>query len=532
MPEPRRYPEIRDLLLVADSITGRTDADAVLTRNGRVSAIGWSEDLRGRGLPERRFDGVITPGFCDAHLHPIGYAAALTRPSLKDAADFEAVAEAMAAAAAARPDGSAVIGLRLDDESLDEGRLPDRHLLDAAVPNRPALMVRYCGHVSVANTRALELAGIGPDTPDPEGGSIDRDNRGLPTGVLRETAGDLASTAIRSLAPPVTRDDVLGGMTALASLGLTSVGGVVDIHEGCWAGGGSDLDALIEAAAYLPIRVAALVIAHTPEELELAAGRIADAGPRLSFLGLKAFADGSLGGRTAAMHQPYHDGPDQRGTHRLDPEWGYSMSIAALRLGGRVAIHAIGDAANSRVLDVMERLLDDGADPAMLRIEHASVLTPDDITRMARLGVTAAVQPAFLASETSWLENRLGPDRLTRTYAFRSLTDSGVPLAGSSDSPVEPPHPLWGMAAARDRCGLTPTERLTAKEAYDLFTIDSSAAIGETRLLHPNERADLVVLDKDPIDIEPDGLRAAQVLATFVEGSPVEVPPGTIAWQT
>ncbi len=520
-----------DLLLVAGSVTGRADADSVLIRDGRISAIGWSKDLGDRGLPEKRFDGAISPGFCDAHLHPIGYTAALHRPSLKDAADFEAVAEAMAAAAAARPDGSAVTGLRLDDESLDEGRLPDRHLLDRAVPDRPALMVRYCGHVSIANTRALELAGIGPDTPDPEGGSIDRDGRGLPTGVLRETAGDLVSTAIRSLAPPVTRDDVLGGMTALASLGLTSVGGVVDIREGCWAGGGSELDALIEAAPDLPIRVAALVIAHTPEDLELAAERMATAGPKLAFLGLKAFADGSLGGRTAAMHEPYHDRPGERGTHRLDPAWAHRMSTAALRLGGRVAIHAIGDAANGRVLDVMECLLDEGADPTMLRVEHASVLTPDDITRLARLGVTAVIQPAFLASEASWLENRLGPDRLARTYAFRTLADAGVPLAGSSDSPVEPPHPLWGMAAARDRCGLTPAERLTAGEAYDLFTVDSATAIGETRMLQPDEPADLVVLDRDPIEIEPDGLRAARVLATFVEGFPVEVPDGTIAWQ-
>jgi predicted amidohydrolase YtcJ len=521
-----------DLLLIADSITGCADADAVLIRNGRISAIGWSKDLGDRSLPAQRFDGVITPGFCDAHLHPIGYTAALHRPSLKDATDFEAVADAMAAAAAARPDGTAVTGLRLDDESLDEGRLPDRHLLDRAVPDRPALMIRYCGHVSVANTRALELAGIGPDTSDPEGGSIDRDDLGLPTGVLRETAGDLVSTAIRSLAPPVTRHDVLGGMTALASLGLTSVGGIVDISAGCWAGGGSELDALIGAAPDLPIRVAALVIAHTPEDLELAAERMADAGPRLSFLGLKAFADGSLGGRTAAMYEPYHDLPGQRGTHRLDPDWAHRMSTATLRLGGRVAIHAIGDAANGRVLDVMEHLLEEGADPTMLRIEHASVLTPEDITRLALLGVTAVVQPAFLASETSWLENRLGPDRLTRTYAFRSLADAGVPLAGSSDSPVEPPHPLWGMAAARDRCGLTPAERLTAGEAYDLFTIDSATAIGETRLLQPGERADLVVLDRDPIETGADGLRAARVLATFVEGSPVEVPDGMTAWQS
>jgi len=520
-----------DRLLVAGPILGHDDADAMLIQDGRIAAIGRSKDLSAPGLPEQRFDGVICSGFCDAHLHPIGYTAALHRPSLKDAADFEAIAEMMAAAAAARPDGTAVTGLRLDDESLAEGRLPDRHLLDRAVPERPALVIRYCGHVSVANTAALDLAGIGPDTPDPEGGTIDRDDLGLPTGVLRETASDLVSTAIRSLAPPVTREDVLGGMTALASLGLVSVGGVVDIREGCWAGGGSELDALIDAAPDLPIRVAALVIAHNPDELELAAERVASAGPKLSFLGLKVFADGSLGGRTAAMHEPYHDRPGLLGTHRLDPEWAHQMSTAAIRLGGRVAIHAIGDAANDRVLDVMERLLSGGADPAMLRIEHASVLTADDITRLARLGITAVVQPAFLASETSWLENRLGPDRLTRTYAFRSLADAGVPLAGSSDSPVEPPHPLWGMAAARDRCGLTPAERLTALEAYDLFTTGSARAIGETRSLQQGEPADLVVLEGDPIQASPDGLRTARVLATFVDGSPVDVPDGVTAWQ-
>lgn len=519
------------LLLIAESVAGRPGADAVLIDGGRVAAVGRSADLGAEGLATECVEGVIAPGFCDAHLHPVGYAAALSRPSLKEAVDFDQVADLLAEAAASMPAGSAVIALRLDDETLAEGRLPDRRLLDRAVPDRPAVAIRYCGHVSVANGPALDLAGIGPGTPDPEGGSIDRDSGGHPTGVLRETATQLVAAALSHLAPPVTPAEVVGAATALASLGLTSIGGIVDSGEGCWAGHGSELDALIGAGPDLPIRVGALVIASTPEELEAAARRIGDAGPRLRFLGFKAFADGSLGGHTAAMNDPFSDDPGTRGTLRLDPDWAYEMATTSLRRGGMVAVHAIGDQANGRVLDLMERLIGDGADPSMLRIEHASVLAPADVARFADLGVTAVVQPAFLASETTWLEKRVGPIRLPLTYAFRTLADAGVPLAGSSDSPVEPPHPLWGMAAARDRCGLTPDERLEAGEAHHLFTGGAAAAVGERRGIAPGAGADLVVLDRDPVDSSPDGLRAARVIATFVDGARVPVPAGITTWK-
>jgi len=515
---------MRDRLLVADSVLGIDEADAVLLRDGIIEAVGRSQALDDGSAPIERFDGMIAPAMCDAHMHPVGYAAVLHRPTLMNAADFDEIADILATAAADSPDGSAVTAMRLDDENLAEGRLPDRRLLDRAVPDRPVFVVRYCGHIAIANTRALDLAGIGPGTPDPAGGSIDRDSEGIPTGVLRETANEIVSGALRDLAPPVTTHDLIEATAALASLGLASVGGIVDIREGCWSGAGSELDALIAAAPDLPIRIGALVVAHTPAELDDAAGRLSNAGPNLQFLGLKAFADGSLGGHTAAMHDPFSDKPDRSGTHRLDPEWAHRMASASIRLGGRVAIHAIGDAANGRVLDVMERLIDEGADPSMLRLEHASVLTAGDLDRFGRLGVTAVIQPAFLASEAEWLETRVGPERLPLTYAFRSLSEAGVPLAGSSDCPVEPPHPLWGMAAARDRCGLTPEQGLTAEAAQDLFTSDAAIAIGESRSLEPGSPADLIILDRNPIEVGPDELREARVAATYVDGSPVGFP--------
>jgi predicted amidohydrolase YtcJ len=518
-------------LLIGDGVRdpGGIHGDAVWTEDGRIVAIGRANDLRRPGLPECRLPGVIVPGLRDAHFHPVGYAATLQRPSLKEATDLAGVAEVLREAAAAHPPGTAVTALRLDDESLAEGRLPDRHFLDDAVPDHPVLLVRYCGHIAVANTRALDIAGIGPDTADPIGGTFDRDAGG-PNGILRETAIPLVSRPLSALAPAIGTGQVIAAVTRLAAAGLTGLGAIVSLDEGLWGGGGNELETLLEAAPDIPLTLRVLVIAHTPEELRDAAIRLDAAGPRISFLGLKAFSDGSLGGHTAALFAPYADRPETSGTDRLDPEWMHEMSRTALDLGGRVAVHAIGDAANSRVLDGFERLLDDGADPGLLRIEHASVLADGDIDRLGRLGITACVQPAFLASETLWLQTRLGADRLERTYPFRSLSDAGVPLAGGSDCPVEPPHPLPGIAAARDRCGIVPAQALTAEEALALFTTGAAAAIGEDARLAADLPATLTVLDRDPVAADPRSLRECRVVATVVEGDEVPVERDAVLW--
>lgn len=507
-------------------------ADAVLIEGTRVRAIGRVDDLAAPDLAvERHPDATIVPGLRDAHLHPVGYAAALQRPSLKNARDFNEIAEIVAAAADSQEPDSAITGLRLDDESLAEGRLPDRDLLDAVAPDRPVLLIRYCGHVAVANSAALEAAGIDDSTPDPPGGVIDRDQHGRPTGVLRETAFEPVTAALRPLTPELTSADVSHGLTALASTGLTEVGAMAATDSGLWGGAASELEVLLEAATSSPIKIGVFVIAPTPERLAQAADRIEAVGGRVRFLGVKMFSDGSFGGHTAAMHEPFSDRPDRRGTDRLDPDWARRMADAALALGGRVAIHAIGDRANGAVLDLMEDLIRVGADPDRLRIEHVSILTRADIERFGRLGVTASIQPAFIASEVAWLEKRVGPERLPLTYPFRSLADAGAPLAGGSDSPVEPPHPLLGMAAARDRLGIVPSESLTADAALDLFTSGAARALGSDGRLEPGSPATFTVLDVDPVTATPDELRSARVVATWVEGSRVTIPDEISAWQ-
>jgi predicted amidohydrolase YtcJ len=496
-----------DAVITADGSIG----DSLVVEGGKVAGIG-------RGLDaDVALDGLITPGLRDAHFHPVTYAASLVQPVLKDASDFAEVGERLRAAAS--DPGAPVVGLRFDDEALAEGRLPTRHDLDAMISDRPVLLHRYCGHIGVANTAALDLAGVGRDTTDPAGGSLDRDD-GVPNGILRETAITLVAAAIaRQRGPSITPDQLSGAMRGLASVGITSIGAILGCGDSAWADLGDETE-LVAAAADIPIRLNVLVIARGIDQLEAAAARVS--GGNVRFIGLKAFGDGSLGGHTAAMYEPFADAATT-GTLRLDNDWAVALARRALPISERIAIHAIGDLANARVLDVFDRLIADGADPAQLRVEHASVLGREEIARFAHSGVTASVQPAFLASESEWLEKRVGPGRLPLTYPFRTLADAGVPLAGGSDCPVEPPQPLWGMAAARDRCGIVPEEGLSAAEALALFTTGAAAAIAEPVPLAVGSPADFIVLDIDPLAASPDDLRRAQVKATFVGGEPIDV---------
>ncbi len=403
----------------------------------------------------------------DHHLHPLGYVSMVTGLELMDAVDFDDLGKRIAGTASESE--GVIIGQRVNDEGMKEAALPTRALLDDVVPNRPVLLYRYCGHIGIANSAALTLAGIDSDTPDPEGGSIDRDRSGLPTGVVRETALGLVSDALSPLTPPVADNDVIGALGDLRRLGLGSITGMVSAGDPIWCGIPNELGTLIRIAPDLPIDIGVIVIADTVAELNHAAETIKRAEGPLTFRGWKEFADGSLGGHTAAMYKPFTDRSDTTGTLRLKKSHALQMGQTALDLGGVVAIHAIGDRANDEVLDIFETLIDGGADPSRLRVEHASVLTDQSIERMARLGVTVSVQPAFLASEGGWLEKRLGSDRMGLIYRFRSLIEAGLTVLGGSDSPVEYPDPSVGIASAVSRHGINETEALTIAQAEALF---------------------------------------------------------------
>jgi hypothetical protein len=252
------------------------------------------------------------------------------------------------------------------------------------------------------------------------------------------------------------------------------------------------------------------------------------AAERLRWLGIKRFGDGSFGGHTAAMHEAYLDVPTT-GTMRLT-DLDREITEASIALGGGAAIHAIGDAACGAVIDMFEELTARGADPARLRIEHASVLTEPDMARLARCGAIAVVQPPFLGSEAGWLGQRLGDERLRRTYAFASLEQAGITLAGSSDSPVEPPDPWAGMALAMDRAGMVIEEQLSAERALAMYTVGAARALGEPDPLAPGSPADFIVVDRDPFAVTPDELRESEVIATYVDGHEVLVDRDQPLW--
>lgn len=405
--------------------------------------------------------------FHDHHIHPLGYVSMVTGLELMEATDWSDLT-ALIADDASGSEG-VIVGHRLNDEGLKEMALPDRHLLDDIAPERPMLLYRYCGHIGIANSAALSLAGVDSSTPDPEGGSLDRDRSGTPTGVVREAALGMISDALSPHVSPPSDSEIVEALRGLTSLGIGSVTGMVSAGEPIWCGIPNELGTLLRIAQDLPIDIRVMVIADTEAELRGAARQIKESDGRVSFHGWKEFADGSLGGHTAAMYEPFSDDTGTTGTLRLRPDHAMAMGRVALDLGGSVAIHAIGDRANDEVLNVFESMLDAGADPMRLRVEHASVLTDAAVERFGKLGVTASVQPAFLASEADWLEKRLGSNRLSMVYRFRSLVEAGVRVLGGSDSPVEYPDPLVGIEAAVGRHGINPAEGLSRADAEALF---------------------------------------------------------------
>ncbi len=459
---------------------------AVLIENSRIAAIGSRQSLQQPGLAEDRHEqGVIQAPRHDHHFHPIGYAAAVTRLSVKDAVDLADLGQRLREQASGLGPGVALVGNRLDDESLTERRLPTRHDLDRMVADRPVLLYRYCGHIAVANSAALALAGVDSES-----------------GILRETGVQPVANAVGAQQPPLEPQAVRRALSGLASLGLGKITAIVSAGEPIWCEVPDEIGTLLAVAADVPLDFDVLVIASQPQELIEAAHRLDQAAPNVSFLGWKEFADGSLGGHTAALYEPYSDDPSTTGTVRLDPGRAALMGQTCLSLGGTIAIHAIGDLANDQVLDVFDDLIRAGGDPAFMRIEHASVLRPATITRMADLGVTASVQPAFIASEVDWLEKRLG-SRAASTYSLAALREAGVPMLGGSDCPVESPNPWWGMAAAAGPGGLG------NESAFRLFGDE----------LRVGDPAHLIVVDRD-IHQSAD-IADTRVLAAYRNGEPI-----------
>jgi predicted amidohydrolase YtcJ len=472
----------------------------------------------------------VFPGMTESHGHLVGYGAALEEVNLGDAASLEEVVARVRRAAAALPPGAWVLGYGWDQNLWPDKRFPTNRTLSAAVADHPVLLRRVDGHAALANARALAAAGITAATPDPPGGRIVREASEQPTGVLLDTAEALLDRAVPApSAADIERRVLLAGRH-LAAFGLT------EIHDAGTTAPELAVLRALHAAGRLPLRVYVMLATNDGDWLdgELAVGPRVSRDGMLAVRAVKLFADGALGSRGALLSAPYSDDPSTRGLEVTSEARLADVVHRAARAGFQPCIHAIGDAAVTRVLDVYERELGARGDVLRPRVEHAQIVRPEDVPRFAELGAVASVQPIHCTSDMPWAPDRLGPIRIAWAYRWRSLLAAGARLCLGSDVPVASPDPRLGMWAAVTRRtpegtppgGWNPAERLSPAEAMAGYTSWAAYAAFEENWrgrIAPGYAADLTVLDRDPTAGDPAAILQAKVLRTVVAGRDVFV---------
>lgn len=496
-------------------------ASGFAVRGGKIVAVGDASKLIGPTTQVLDLKGAtVIPGMIDSHVHMAGLGAMLLSFDLRFEKSPESIAGKIRQAAASRPAGEWIQGRAWDDTNWG-GKLPDASVLDRAAPNHPVALRRVDGHASWVNTRALEVAGITEDTPDPPGGKITRDASGKPTGVLVDRAQALVASKI----PPPTEEQVRRNLKRAAEecarLGLTTV------HD---AGiGATELAAYraLIAAAELPVRIYAMIGGQGALWQEYLK-RGPEIGDLLTVRSIKLVADGAMGSRGAAFWQPYSDDPRNTGLLILKPAEIEKVAREAMAEGFQVNTHAIGDRANRTVLDAYGAVLG-RKNNRRFRIEHAQVVSLPDFALFAKFDVIASIQSTHATSDMRWAEARLGPDRMLGAWAPKRFLRSGVRIANGSDTPVENLNPLWGFYAAVTRQdhqgnppgGFLPNEKLSREEALQSWTFDGAYAAFEEKLkgsLESGKLADFVVLSKDIMKVPERQILNARVTMTVLGG--------------
>jgi predicted amidohydrolase YtcJ len=501
---------------------GLPPATALAVKDGLVVALGSDADvaaLVGRGTRVVDLAGrLVVPGFNDAHVHFLSGGFGLLSVDLRDAKDEAELVRRLGAHARTLPKGAWIQEGNWDHESWPSKALPTRQLIDAVTPDNPVFVQRLDGHMALANSLALRLAGITRDTRDPDGGTIVRDASGEPTGVFKDNAEDLVARAI----PEPSRE--MNRRAARAALGEAARVGVTTIQDN------SSVDALatyqdLRAAGELTARLYVWRYATSALEPLTKAGVRTGLGDDWIRLGaLKILSDGSMGAGTAAFFAPYADDPKTSGLLIHPVEELDRMIRDADAAGFQLAVHAIGDRANSLVLEAFEKAAAaNGPRDRRFRIEHAQVVRKADLERFQRLGVVASIQPSHCIDDMRWAERRIGRERAGDAYNFRSFLARGIPVAFGTDWFVEPLDPRLGLYASvtRERPeggpegGWFPEEKITLEDALDLYTRGSAyAEFAEARkgTLAPGMLADLVVFGADLFSVP-----ARRILTTPVD---------------
>jgi hypothetical protein len=524
-------PCVPDTILVNGRIhtvdAGRPSAEAVAICGERIGAVGNNAEIRALAGERTRVIDVngrlVVPGFNDAHVHFIDGADELVGVNLRGAKSEREFAGILAEYAKKRPKGRWILNGYWDHEAWQSRALPTRALIDTGTPDHPVFVQRLDGHMGLANSAALRLAGITRDTQAPDGGTIVRDASGEPTGILKDNAMGLVLRAV----PPPTVGDVTerarAGLRHAAERGVTTI---------------QDLTAsATELAVYQTLREQGELTARIYSTQGHGIAGLVDAGVKTGFGdewirigGIKLFADGSMGSGTAAFFEPYADDPSTRGLLIQSPEELEKQMREADAAGFQLVVHAIGDRANAIVIDAIEKVEQaNGRRDRRARIEHAQVVRHPDKARMARLGIIASIQPSHCIDDMRWAERRIGRERCAIAYDFRSFVDAGVRVAFGTDWFVEPLDPMIGLYAAVTRQfpdgtpagGWFPEEKITMAQAIEYYTLGSAYAQFAEKdkgSIAAGKLADLVVLSKDVFSIPAREILETRPVLTMVGG--------------
>lgn len=496
--------------------------EAVVTENGKIVAIGNYDDLKNEAEESIDLKGsVLYPGFIDNHMHIIGHGQKLLSLDLSKAASSDEMMKMLLNAYPDLKEDEWFIGEGWNENNFADRKIFTRQELDQ-VTKSPMVLKRTCRHAAVANTKALELAGITKDTPDPNDGVIGRDENGEPNGLLKEGPMDRLLQLIPEPTEEMLTKALDKSVDDLLSLGLT---GAVTDDLGYYGDYRNPLQAFKNVIGEKK-KFRAHLLRRSTVFTQLMEDEATYDEPWIDPGEMKFFIDGSLGGSTALLGGPYADDPSTSGTAVLTDQEIDEHVATARKYGQAVAMHMIGDGAVEKGLDAIERHpVPEGKRD---RLIHVNVLRDDLVERMKKLPVVLDIQPAFVASDFPWVMDRLGEDRLDWAYAWKRLVDEGFICGAGSDAPIEEVDPLLGIYAAVARRkpdetheGYLPKEKLSRYEAVSLFTTGSAATIGKADSrgkLRIGFDADFTILDRDLFEVDVDEILNAEVVMTVVAG--------------
>ncbi|MDR1508916.1 MAG: amidohydrolase [Synergistaceae bacterium] len=506
--------------------------EAIAVKDGRLLWVGSDEQVKkyaGPGVDVFDLKGnTVLPGLVESHLHFMPVGENLIRIDCFQKKKEEILAEIKSAGALLKS-GEWIVGRGWNELCWDEPNLPTKLDLDRIVPGVPVCLIRACGHTSWVSGTALDAAGVTKDTPDPIGGEIFKGPDGEPTGILTDTAAHLVRSKVPPLSEGRKKEAYLAAQRQFFSYGITFVHdmaanigydyGTIEFLKEMYGNGG------------MKIGIAAYVSAHSAGDAYRVGPESGLFGDLFTVRGIKFFTDGSLGARSAWMLDDYSDRPGHRGNARFSDDELYELVKEARLNGFQPATHAIGDAANRQALNVYERVLREIPEPKdhRFRIEHAQILHREDIARFGEMGIIPSMQFVHCTSDKNMTEDRIGAERLPGAFAWRRMLDMGLMIPGGSDAPVElvnPYHGIYAGVTRKDRDG-TPGEgwradqRTTREEALRAFTIWGAYAAFQEHVrgsLEAGKRADFVVIDRDIMTCEEDGIKDVTALASIQGG--------------